>query len=371
LNHEAKKITKHRATPRVALRVLRGFVVILLFSSFAHAGGHVKGVALAHTTRGNRGYGSDDCRAELKKIADLGGTWVSISDFAFMQSVTQPSVRHGRSSEADGLRQVIADAHALNLKVLVKPHLWSRDFGGPNAKWHGDIVMKSDADWDEWFRQYGDYILSQAKLAGDAKAEAFCVGVEYGGTVAQETRWRKLIADVRGVYGGKITYAASFAEWKTVPWWDAVDCIGIDAYFPVATSQKASDDELRLGWAKVYAELEPFVRASGKQVCFTELGYSASADAGKQPWAYGVVDEDPEYQARLYKIALDEASKRDWVVGAFVWKWFTSDISGGRRRDPFAMQDREPVLKVLKDAWSENRGLRVPPERSGGTPKPR
>jgi hypothetical protein len=326
-------------------------IILLLSPSLAHAGGHVKGVSLAHTTRGGRGYGSEDCRRQLKKIADLGGTWVSVSDFAFMQSVTQPAVRHGRSSEADGLRQVIADAHALRLKVLVKPHLWSRDFRGDNAKWHGDIVMTSDADWAEWFRQYGDYIVTQAKLAQESKADAFCVGVEYGGTVAQETRWRKLIADVRAVYTGKITYAASFAEWKSVPWWDDVDCIGIDAYFPIARTHKASEAELRAGWAKVYAELEPFVHRSGKQVCFTELGYSASADAGMQPWAYGVVDEDVEYQARLYKIALEEASKRDWVVGAFVWKWFTSDITGGRRRDPFAMHDRAAVLAVLRDAW--------------------
>src|SRR5688500_10486378 len=121
-----------------------------------HAGGHVKGVSLAHVTRGGRGDGSDDCRQQLKKIAETGGTWVSISDFAFMEAVDQPSVRHGRSSEAAGLRQVIVDAHAAGLKVLVKPHLWSRDFRGENAKWHGDIAMTSDADWDQWFKQYRD-----------------------------------------------------------------------------------------------------------------------------------------------------------------------------------------------------------------------
>ena len=333
--------------------LLLAALTLCLSATLACAGGHVKGVSLAHVVRGGGGYGSEACREQLARIKAVGGTWVSVSDFAFMTSVTQPTVRHGRSSEAAGLRQVIADAHAVGLKVLVKPHLWSRDFSGPNAKWHGDIAMSSDADWDEWFRQYGQYIVAQAKLAAGTKAEAFCVGVEYGKTVAQEARWRKLIADVRAVYAGKITYAASFAEWKNVPWWDAVDCIGIDAYFPVATTRKAGEEELRAGWAKVYAELEPFVRRTGKQVCFTELGYSASADAGMTPWAYGVVDEDVAYQARLYKVALEEAAKRDWVVGVFVWKWFSSDRQSGRRRDPFAMQDREPVLDVLREAWNK------------------
>src|SRR5918993_4699184 len=137
MSHEGAKTRSSawlRSAPFTgAASCLRAFVAILLLASFAHASGHVKGVSLAHVTRGGRGYGSEDCRQQLKKIAELGGTWVSISDFAFMQSVTQPSVRHGRSSEAAGLRQVIADAHAAGLKVLVKPHLWSRDFSGPNA----------------------------------------------------------------------------------------------------------------------------------------------------------------------------------------------------------------------------------------------
>src|SRR5687768_9204156 len=145
-------------------RVCAFLCALCVLCASLHAAGHVKGVALAHVVRGERGYGSEDCRQQLRRIKDLGGTWVSVSDFAFMGSVTQPSVRHGRSSEAAGLRQVILDAQAIGLKVLVKQHLWSRDFSGPNAKWHGDIAMQSDADWEQWFRQYGEYIVSQASL---------------------------------------------------------------------------------------------------------------------------------------------------------------------------------------------------------------
>jgi len=76
----------------VSIRVHSWFILYLfLLPISVQAGGHVKGVSLAHAMRGG-GYGSDACCAELKKIADLGGNWVSISDFAFMQSVTQPSV---------------------------------------------------------------------------------------------------------------------------------------------------------------------------------------------------------------------------------------------------------------------------------------
>jgi hypothetical protein len=343
--------------------VLFFLFALALLCGFAHAGGHVKGVALAHAGRGGGGYGSDACREQLAKIKSIGGTWVTVSDFAWMGAVTQPSVRFGRSDEADGLEQVIRDAHGIGLKVLVKPHLWSRDFGR-SGKWHGDVRMTSEADWDAWFADYGAYVVGQAKLAQRTGAEAFCVGVEYDGTVDQEARWRKLIGDVRAVYQGKLTYASSFWKWKDVRWWDALDCIGIDAYFPVATWSKATEAELRAGWARVYAEMEPHVRRLGLQVCFTELGYSASADAGIKPWAYDVVDPDHDYQALLYKVALDEASKRDWIVGAFVWKWFTSESAAERGREPFLVQNREPVLKVLREAWRPIGATLVPPSSS-------
>src|SRR4051794_10234953 len=235
------------------------FVAASLLGSTARAAWNVNGVALAHGGRGGRGYGSEDCRQQLKTISSLGGNWIAVSDFAWMGGVNEPHVRFGWSDEAEGIPQVIRDAHAAGLKVLVKPHLWSRDFGRA-GKWHGDIRMTSEADWDTWFKDYGDYILAQAKQAATTGAEAFCVGVEYDGTIDQDRRWRKLIADVRAVFPGKLTYASSCFSWKKVPWWDALDCIGIDAYFPVASSPSSSEDELRAGWAKVYDEMEPEVR---------------------------------------------------------------------------------------------------------------
>ncbi len=39
----------------------------------------------------------------------------------------------------------IEDAHAVGLKVLVKPHIWSHQFWN-NGKWHGDIKFKTETD---------------------------------------------------------------------------------------------------------------------------------------------------------------------------------------------------------------------------------
>jgi hypothetical protein len=340
-----------------ALFAVAGFGLLFMPAASAASGGRleVRGAALAHMMRGGAGYGRESCRKQLAAIAAVGGNWVSVTDFAFMEAVDRPSVRYGmgRSAEGRGIPQTIADAHAAGLKVLVKPHVWSRDFGG-NKKWHGDIKMTNEADWEEFFKEYGAYILGQAKIAQEGKAEALSVGCELEGTsLTQEKRWRKLIADVRKVYGGYVIYSAAFAEWDKVPWWDAVDCIGIDAYMPLTDVPDASEEQLHAAWRRIYdKEIGPFQRKWNKPICFTEMGYTASINAAAQPWAYGVERPSVAYQARLYKVALEEAARHDYIRGVFLWKWFPGEGSSDPLRgDPFGIQNRKEVLEAVKGGF--------------------
>ena len=43
--------------------------------------------------------------------------------------------------------------------------------------------MRTDADWQAWFRNYGDYILAHARHAEAAGVDMFCVGRELDRTV--------------------------------------------------------------------------------------------------------------------------------------------------------------------------------------------
>src|SRR5205809_919276 len=126
-------------------------LLLLLFalSSRSRAEEPVHGISLAHLHRAGFGYGSEECRKQLAVIRQTGANWIAINDFAYMEKVNRPSVVFDRDGTMRGkdLAQVIDDAHAAGLKVLVKPHLWSNEFWH-ESKWHGDIKMTSDADWD-------------------------------------------------------------------------------------------------------------------------------------------------------------------------------------------------------------------------------
>lgn len=119
----------------------------------------------------------------------------------------------------------------------------------------------------------------------------------------------------------------------------------------------ATETQARDGWSKIHSELAAFSKRVGRDICFTELGYSASSRAGSHPWEHHEVDPDRDYQAMLYRVAFEEVEKNDAVVGVFLWKWFTGDLETARRhegRDVFGLQAREQTLQVLRNRWGES-----------------
>ena len=119
--------------------------------------------------------------------------------------------------------------------------------------------------------------------------EALCIGTELRTAVLNRPdAWRSLIADVREVYGGELTYSANwYREFEEVPFWDALDYIGIQVYFPLAdsTGSKMSLDAFKAAWAPHVARIEALQQRVGKPVLFTEVGYPEPPRM--RPWSRG------------------------------------------------------------------------------------
>ena len=55
-----------------------------------------------------------------------------------------------------------------------------------------------------------------------------------GSTTGRDGQWRAVIAAVRAEFDGTLTYAGDWTDAIYVPWWDALDLIGVDAYYQLA-----------------------------------------------------------------------------------------------------------------------------------------
>lgn len=303
------------------------------------------------------GYHAPGVDAQLATLRRLGGNAVSLMPFGYQRDPTRPEIgflnRHPSSETDVGVVHAARRARAAGLTVLWKPHLWvSHD------SWPGNIAMTNAADWSRWFRVYRRFIVHHAILAKHTGAELFSIGVELGRTLDQEAEWRGLITAVRRVYGGPLTYSGNWwGDYDRVPFWDALDRVGVDAYFPLAGDTEASRDELVAGARRAVAELAAAAERFGKPIVLTEMGFAARRGTWVAPHEEGG-ELSENHQALAYDVFFEALGRPSWLAGVYVWKVFSHADAERRDRPDFRLLGRpaEPVVARYFGGRPSNEG---------------
>lgn len=306
---------------------------------------YVKGITIS-THGGGRDWGHDTIVPTLDAIRAVGANWIS----------THPYARIGADGAVDWRRidpanppphiaRPIREAHAQGLSICIKPHI---AYWGSPFSWRGEIAFDTPEQWRRFWREYGDWIVDMAKASRGA--DAFVVGTELDKTLHFEQEWRDLIARVRQVTDAPLTYAANWTDYHRVPFWDALDVIGIQAYFPVTEHTEPTDEELRRGWKRLMGKLRPFAQRHNRKIVFTELGYNQSHKASVEPWDYQVDPGTEALQLACLRTALEAIEAEPAVVGSLLWKWFPHPRPVGRN---FQLATPD-IKKMLAALWLDS-----------------
>ena len=306
----------------------------------------LRGVSLAMLNRLDGGYHAPALDARLDRFVALGADAVSLMPFAFQRDPHRPALaflnRRPESETDVGLVHAARRAHVHALRVLWKPHLWVA-----GRSWPGEVAMRDVAAWRAWWAGYRRYILHHAFLAAWSRAELFSVGVELTATLDHEAEWRRLIADVRRLYPGEVTYSANWGgDLDRVRFWDALDLVGVDAYYPLATSPQATPEELARGAGEVVAGLAREAAKADRPLLLTEVGFAARHGAWVDPHLEGG-DVDEADQAAAFHALLGALGRPPWLAGVFVWKAFSAPSERGPRAD-FRFLDRRAEEEVRR-----------------------
>jgi len=163
------------------------------------------------------------------------------------------------------------------------------------------------------------------------QVEIFCIGTEYRIPARKRPSfWKELITEVRTIYGGQITYASNWDNYDQITWWDAVDFIGIDSYFPLASGSHPSVEQIKEGWEPVKRDLAAFSLKWDKPILFTEYGFQSANGAAGPHWEVDKSSNNinEELQADAYEATFQSLQNVTWWKGGFFWKWhFTSNSS--------------------------------------------
>lgn len=318
--------------------------VFLCGMTFAHEGYRVY-----------NGYGGTTVAPALDSLLKLEVNAVAIVPYTFMRdasTVGDLPVPTNAGSENDGaVIYSVQQAHARGLTVLLKPQIW---VGGG---WPGEVSFATEAEWEQFFTAYQRWILHYARMAERQNIAALCIGTELVQTTLQHPeRWRDVIAAVRKEYRGKLTYAANWGvEFEQLTFWEDLDIIGLNSYYPLSDEPLATDEELLQGATAWMLLADSIAARHIRPLWLTEVGYRSVVGAWINPHAEaGDRAQDPDAQARSYRALTTAATKSAQLRGMFVWKWpsYLGRGEGGERDTGFTPGGK-PAAGVLTDFYRQ------------------
>lgn len=292
----------------------------------------------------------------MVELNELGATWIAALPYAFY-SKDKPIIRTFSKGgwwgeRLEGICETVRLAKEKGIKVMLKPQLWTHDH------WIGDLDFETEEDWKSFEKQYAGFILGWANVADSLDVELFCVGTEIRHFAAKRVDfWVGLIDSIRLIYKGKLTYAPNWDDYDKVPFWDKLDYIGVDAYFPLLADKTPTVCKLKTAWKPMVQKLKDFSKKWNKPILFTEYGYLSHDYCADKTWeleknlTHEGVNE--QAQANAIQALLETFGAEDWWAGGFLWKWYPDHqhrpSKEGQRNGDYTPQGKkaQEVLKVL------------------------
>lgn len=317
--------------------------------------------------------------AVFNNIKNSHANWVAIVPEATMnRSTLQLRPDHENDDWGETIEASIQGtqlAKDAGFKVMLKPHIVlgeipSRRNGLKNtfmtlnniqpvrdktrgAKWRGTFAAANEADWQIWENSYQNYILRLAEIADSMQVDLFCIGTELKRFATKRVPfWKQLIQEVRAIYRGSLTYSANWDEYMHIDFWEELDYIGVDTYFPINSAKMPSIKKTLRNWQSIQKKMKRLSRKKGRQVLITEFGYRNIYYAGRRPWIHDDGTDQPYYQGQvnLYSAFFQAFWDKNWVAGGFSWKWFYQPASPDNTT--FSIQNK-PALMVLQKWYSD------------------
>ena len=253
----------------------------------------------------------------------MGVEWVNVQTLLYQKNLSSSSIFVDREKTAsdESLEYVINKLHKRGFKILLEPVLYVEQGG-----WIGAIRPRN---WDLWFENYNGFVEQYAKLAQENEVEQFSVGLELTSTHKYKDRWEQIIDNTREHYQGIVVFIANFDSYQAVSFWDRLDAIVMNFYFPINRRENPyqrwaeakneyhdpSYEDLLDGWQLWVDTLDRWQEKMNKPILVTEVGYASQRGCTYQPWSWYLGESNFEEEYLAYKALHEAWSKKQMVNG--------------------------------------------------------
>jgi hypothetical protein len=282
------------------------------------------------------GDGYATTSTELAQLAELGAPNVSVVVPLVQDDPSGVPHRAPDETPTDtALVRLMRAAAELELGVVIQ--LRVEVAGNPGA-------VPTPADPELWFHHYARLATHYASLAERHGASLLVIGAMPGRVMADEARWRAVVADVRRRYAGPLAFTVDPADIDRLALWEEVDVIGIDVTLP---PQPDVDEpvaaDLERAWEPVLAELSALAETWTRPVVLTRVGFP-----GIEPSAADPTEAEVDQQLNAYEALFTVVNQTPAVEGVLVWRWGEPTPVGEASYSP----EGRPAEEVLRRAWT-------------------
>ena len=292
---------------------------------------------------------SSAATAAFADIAATGSNSVALDPELLVQNSTSSTlVTSATKSTSDAsLISGIKAAQATGLTVLLEPIVTGLD---------GTLSYAlQPADTNTFFASYKAAIIHLATIAQQTGVDTLSLGTEMGTLTGSKYRaqWLDIIAAVRQVYAGKLTYKAAANEAGSVSFWDKLDLIGVNAYMPLSASSDPSVADMVKAWTTPSADpywakalngesildfMHSLSTTYGKQVLITEIGYRSITGTAINPGDWqtaGTANDTAQAKAYLAMMQAIYSQGGSWLAGLTLWDYELNTSSAATNYTPF------------------------------------
>ncbi|WP_238567313.1 glycoside hydrolase family 113, partial [Jejuia pallidilutea] len=296
-------------------------------------------------------------------VQKTNASWVSLSPGIGISDKSEqfPPVRYEFpvSAEIEKMKVIIPKIINSGItNIMLKPLTSFGDIGVNNSGFWGDFYVDTEEKWKEVESAYTDLFYEFANLSNEfPEVKLLSVGNELKEFTTRRPEFFKvLILKIKADFPDlQLTYAANWNEYQSVSFWDDLDFIGVNPYFPLINKETPTVDEVKQALVPIKNDLTELSCSNQKPILFTEYGYRSIDFGAWEAWNLGDVttsNHNFETQNNAYIAFYDVFWGEDWVAGGFFWEWkvlFNGEVNNPNENG-WTINDK-PVEEIIRDQY--------------------
>jgi len=241
--------------------------------------------------------------------------------------------------------------------VMLKPLTSFESING--SSYWGDFYVETEEEWVKIENAFEELIYEFAKLSLDfEEIKLLSIGNELSEFSKRRPDFFKhLIKRLKDDFPLlKLTYSSNWDEYNDIVFWEDLDYIGVNSYFPLVEETTPEVSTIEHNLLPIKENLFELSCRYEKPILFTEYGYRSIDFALWKSWDLGMINQENlnfEAQKNGYSAFYNTFWNEDWIAGGFFWEWKV--VSENGLNDPnengWYVNDK-PVEKIIMN-WYE------------------